>query len=993
MTPAVYFTTGAMIEGYGLTLCGARRIMARTIKSGPAVIGRTVSHYYVLEKLGGGGMGVVYKAEDTKLGRLVALKFLPTPEDFAYGNLCHPPGPVQRLTSHGVPSHLATALERFKREARAASALNHPNICIIHDIDEHEGRPFIVMEYLDGQTLKDLITRVPRPMRQKTGGSWPSPPADACVGAPLALDLLLHIAIQIAEGLDAAHRKGIIHRDIKPTNIFVTTEGQAKILDFGLAKLTGAEASLAVRRLEPVSQDWHLHEMPTGVLNPAQLTQAGVAIGTVAYMSPEQARGEEVDGRSDLFSFGAVLYEMATGHVAFSGHTTGMIFGAILHERPAAVTSLNPEIPPRLEEIILKALEKDRELRYQSAAELRADLKRLRRDTDTSRAAVQARSSSALRPIPRTATAQRRRLGWLGALLAVLIAGGVGARWFAFRNRGHFVNQGGAPAMSVARLTNTGDVRVAAISPDGNYLAYVRLRGGKRSLWLRQIATLSNVELAPPANLIYPGLTFSPDGNYLYYVQTNADGSQAALYRMPALGGPSEKLITNVGNDGPVAISADGQRVAFTRDFPAEERQALMVADIDGANPQVMATRTLPAFFIHSGAGWSPDGKWVVTAAGRWGDKLGLLLISTDGQDRERWLTPRQWNVVDQVTWLQDDKGLAVEAQDAPGQPSQLWHVSYPDGAVRRITNGLTAYYGLSATRDGRRLATIDFDARAAVWTAPAAAPDRARPISGFGPFEAREGLAWTPSHQVIYLSTINGRADLWISDADGKNARQLTEQEQWAGYPTVSPDGSTVVYSASHPNGIALWEVGISGGQPRQLTDGNHDILPQISPDGRWIVYGSARGGTGALSKIPFAGGEPVEIAPHPPTLNQISPDGRRILYAYRNPQFGRMEITIMPLEGGQPAHLLHLPSGSSTNSDSYEWAQWSPDGRAVDFIRTENGVSNLWRQPLRGGALRPLTHFNSDVIFNFAWSPDGKWLALSRGSVTSDAILIRDF
>jgi tRNA A-37 threonylcarbamoyl transferase component Bud32 len=494
---------------------------------GTVMSGQTISHYRILEKLGGGGMGVVYKAEDIKLHRFVALKFLP-----------------EGLTRD------RQALERFRREAEAASALNHPNICTIYDIDEHEGQPFIAMEFLEGQTLKERIGV----------GAGLVPAQGRPQGALLQLDSLLDLGIQIADGLDAAHSKGIIHRDIKPANIFVITRGQAKILDFGLAKLIPVGPGL-VPALTGHPQGAPVHDTPTASIDPEHLTSLGTALGTVAYMSPEQARGEETDARTDLFSFGAVLYEMATGRLAFAGNTSAAIFGAILHTAPTAPSQLSPGLPPKLEEIINKALEKDREIRCQSAAELRADLKRLKRDTESGRSAASVGAAAAtlelgkaVPPGPRPSAAVQMRHRRAAVLAgSILVALASAAYWLA---------RPLPPPRLIGsvQITNDGRAKFPPTLTDGARLFFMAEEANGAALYQVSIAGGQPVSLS--TRFYMAGLAgISPDGSELLIQAPEGTLPEGPLWVYPTLAGPRHRLGSVVSSDA--AWSPDGKMLVY----------------------------------------------------------------------------------------------------------------------------------------------------------------------------------------------------------------------------------------------------------------------------------------------------------------------------------------------------------------------------------------------------------------------------------------------
>jgi len=914
------------------------------------LIGKKVSHYRVLEILGGGGMGLVYKAEDLKLGRRVALKFLP-----------------EELASHH------SALRRFEREARAASALNHPNICTIHEIEEHEAKPFLVMELLEGETLRDLIARVD-----------PAKP-------PIGLNELVEISIQTAKGLEAAHSQGIIHRDIKPANIFVTSSGQVKILDFGLAKLAnvGAEGE-GYSEHELHGDDGGNGKMwataPQATLD-LSISRTGTAMGTAGYMSPEQVRGENLDARTDLFSFGLVLYEMATGHRAFGGNSASEVHQAVLHQEAAPVRSFNPEVPSRLKEIIEKALQKNLEARYQSAGELRSDLERLNKELGSP-------SKGDERSTPATRFAQP--LIYVVALIVVLLIAGM----FLITRR----MSSSAPELKLAQLTKNSSeipVRSGAISPDGKYLAYTDRNG----IHVKVLATDETREVPEP-EILQGGradwsiVSWFPDG--VRFVAQIGPFGEGCLSCPPgaswstwvgsALGGAPHKIREDSVAE---SISPDGSSIAFTAELGKPGGKAIWLMDSAGAHVRKFYQADQNSWMRY--VRWSPDGQRLAYVHIHETPGINWTLESRDLNGGAPVVILSNANAIQHdYVWLPD--GTVIYGMDEPGRNGcNYWKLKVdgrngkPEGQPHKLTNWAGfCIDSTSVTADGKRLVFTEAVEQRAIYFAKL--HDAGTRINTPKPFSLIEGQNWpvgwtNDSESLLFVSRIDGVSNVYKQTLDSETAVQVLSGTGESWDATISPDGNWVLYigipATQDQAGREVVRVPLAGGPAQRVISGKLRSLSCARlPSTLCIVAEDTSDPTQwILSSLDPMSGRTHELFRVDAPNVALSPDGTRISL----------------LNEGKSIRILSLTDKGIRQFALKDWngldnLTWTNDGMGVYVSSANREAAVLLYSDLHGNA-HVVWEQRGSLSIRGVPSPDGRHLALESWSLNSNAWMMENF
>lgn len=873
---------------------------------------------------------------------------------------------------------------RFKQEARVVSALNHPNILTIYEIGENEHGSFLATEFVEGKTLR-LIMK----------------------SESLTLPRILKIVEQTANALVAAHAAHIVHRDIKPENIMVRSDAIVKVLDFGLAK--------------PVIELGNVDG------NSSNKTMPGTVMGSARYMSPEQARGHEVDERTDIWSVGVVLYELLTGMPPFDGSSTADTIAAVVYKEPMPLTHILPNAPFELQRILRKALQKDREERYQSIKDLALDIKDLLYALDHANSgdrAVHVLSDPSFSENPtmihstvsgnrltslNTAFASQLshsmnekpvRRNWLALLGTLAVVALIAAGGFWFYN--WYAQEPALAAAAfespqVSRVNTDGRVVQPAISPDAKYIAYVSGEVGNRSLVVRQVATDSTLTVVQPTNLNLQFVSFSPEGNWVYYTETRSDFAVNTLYQVPTLGGTPKKLIEDV--DGPVTFSPDGKKFAFSRHVGKANEDLIVFVDTASLEQtQFISSLETDYNFFTNRMAWSPDGTKLLTGAGT--RKSGFVtntdIIEIDiATKKVRKINDREFLFVNNFAWFSDGSGFVFTGRETQNGPTQVWRSTYPRPEFKQVTNDTNDYAELGISADGRNMITIKGDTTGAIWSFSPATGATAQMTTDSRGVEGMFGLAQQKDGRLLFSRSEAKEADLWTADKDGKNGKALFAKAGFSAQPMLTPDGRYIVFNLQKDKASRIWRMDVSGQNAVQLSEESPDIVdfsPQVTPDGRYVIFQRqiANEDRFMLMRVSIDGG-PAELffqADNSGVFGpKISPDGKRIAFGSYDMATFEKKINVATLDGNAFGKIERVFEYNLVNQFG-----WSPDSRSLTILTIRGGNQNVWRMPIDGSPAVPVTDFKSGRIFNFAWASDGKNLLLSRGNTNNDLIMIRD-
>lgn len=927
--------------------------------------GRVFGRYTIERKIGEGGMGEVYLAFDNSLERFVALKILS--ESF---------------------SQDAERLRRLKQEAKAASALNHPSIITIYEIGKTENIEFIAMEYVEGKTLREVIE-----------------------GQTLSMKKAVKIAEQIADGLGVAHQAKIVHRDIKPENIIVRQDGYLKILDFGLAKpiIFSDQRNAEDETLEMIR------------------TAPGVVMGSVQYMSPEQARGKEVDERSDIWSLGVVFYEMLVGKTPFEGDTVSDTLANLIHLEPNPLRDFFPEAPEELYQIVQKSLKKNAPERYQNVRETANDLKTLHKklelttdeyalirnsgkmatqfSEETKTRIYQTDKSQTNQDSIKTQISQKtfqpqENKSSLFRYAVFILFGAIliGLVGFAY-TKFFFSNQSAKISFQnpqISRLSDDGKSRMPAISPDGRYVAFQSGELGARNIMVRQLATESAVEVAPRSGLNILSISFSPDTNYVYYVQSNNSKTINNLYQVPTLGGTPKKIIDDI--DSNITFSPDGKKLAFIRhsSIGAEGKDTLLISNIDGTEIKEIINTSQTQYGFFATPAWSPKEDKIILNVGTniGGESSSFSLIEVSLKDAKINSLPNSvWANLREVFWQKDGSGFFLLASEKPQDPIQVWSVSYPNGERKKITNDTNSYIWLGVSGDDKTLITVRSDASSSIWSFSPASKDLTQLTPEGKNLSGDSGMTSLPNGNLIVSRYRDTDLDLWEISRKGEDVRQLTANAKFNADPRISPDGTKICFMSNRSNLWRVWIMDADGKNPRQLTVVNDEVnqyYPNFADNGKTVLFSQQEKNSGIskLMKVPIEGGVPERVFNDNTESEQgayVSYDGKKLALSIMDTAY-KKTIRIFELDGSKP-----ISTNNQFELNLMESIKWSPDGKSMTYLNSD-GIPNIWQISLDGKEKKQLTNFTAGRIFNFTWARDGKQIFITRGTVNNELILIKD-